>query len=192
MPGAKFFSVTRYIPRAQFVALFVNEKNFDKANFITAGRSRRARHRAPAAFAEINTMARERKAWRDWYNRTDWLRKRALQLKREPLCQGLRCQALGKLTPARIVDHIEPHHGDFTAFMHGALQSLCDSCHAHKWADDRRGFGTAVDVTGRPIDPRHPANAVRIYPTDLPPDAPASPLGEDDGKPAITERARKR
>jgi 5-methylcytosine-specific restriction endonuclease McrA len=135
-------------------------------------------------------MAKPKAEWRKWYNRVDWRRRRALQLARKPLCAH--CLKQGKLTPATIVDHIEPHHGDFTAFMHGALQSLCDSCHAHKWADDRRGFGTAVDVTGRPIDPRHPANAVRIYPTDLPPDAPASPLGEDDGKPAITERARKR
>jgi 5-methylcytosine-specific restriction protein A len=102
-------------------------------------------------------MARERELWRNWYSRRDWRRKRNLQLKRFPTCQGLRCKALGLLTPASIVDHVVPHHGDFTAFMHGELQSLCPKCHASKWADDRRGFSPMVDASGRPVDPRHPA-----------------------------------
>jgi 5-methylcytosine-specific restriction protein A len=103
-----------------------------------------------------------REPWRNWYSRPDWRRKRALQLKREPLCQGVYCKALGRLTPARVVDHIAPHHGDFHCFMTGAFQSLCDSCHARKWADDRRGYSTAIGVDGRPIDPKHPGNASRI------------------------------
>jgi 5-methylcytosine-specific restriction protein A len=133
-----------------------------------------------------------REPWRNWYSRPDWRRKRALQLKRQPLCQGIYCKVLNKLTPATTVDHITPHHGDFTGFMHGALQSLCDSCHARKWADDRRGYSTAIGADGRPIDPRHPANAESVHqPTperNWPAETPASPP-EDEAKPDAPESA---
>jgi 5-methylcytosine-specific restriction enzyme A len=100
-------------------------------------------------------MARPKKDWRLWYSRADWRRKRALQLKREPLCE--RCKARGMAVPATIADHRVPHHGDFSAFIHGELVSLCMKCHAPKWADDKRGFRNTFDENGKPTDPRHPA-----------------------------------
>ena len=42
-------------------------------------------------------------------------------------------------------------------FLTGKLRSLCTKCHNRLWAVDKRGYSTAVDATGKPIDPRHPA-----------------------------------
>jgi 5-methylcytosine-specific restriction protein A len=95
--------------------------------------------------------------WRSWYNHKRHRARRALQLQKQPLCEV--CLAQGRTTPATIVDHIEPHGGDMTKFFTGKLQSLCKPCHDRKWADDRRGYSTAVDASGYPIDKRHPAYA---------------------------------
>lgn len=46
----------------------------------------------------------------------------------------------GKVTPATVADHVEPHGGDPEAFWSGALQSLCAEHHdSVKQRDDRRG-----------------------------------------------------
>ena len=96
-----------------------------------------------------------RGGWRDkFYARQDWKRKRARQLAGEPLCAI--CLAMGKIVPATIADHVVPHRGDLTSFLRGTLQSLCKSCHDRKWADDRRGYSTAIGADGYPIDPNHP------------------------------------
>lgn len=102
---------------------------------------------------------RER-GWRDWYNTAAWLRRRSLQLKFEPLCKI--CLDRDKTTPATIVDHVEPHQGDWNKFRLGALQSLCKRCHDQcKQRIDRRGYSFDVGNDGWPTDPRHPANKQR-------------------------------
>jgi hypothetical protein len=46
-----------------------------------------------------------------------------------PLCLG--CQAVGRITPATVVDHVEPHHGDMVMFWDQSMwQSSC------KWHHD--------------------------------------------------------
>jgi hypothetical protein len=49
----------------------------------------------------------------------DWARRRAHQLRIEPLCRL--CLEAGRVTPATVADHIVPHRGDFTAFRLGEL-----------------------------------------------------------------------
>jgi hypothetical protein len=96
--------------------------------------------------------------WRTWYTTTHWRRRRQLQLNAHPLC--LMCLARGVVTPATIADHIESHRGNWNAFLMGALQSLCKSCHD---SSKRRivldGCSSEIDDDGWPTDPRHPTNA---------------------------------
>lgn len=74
-----------------------------------------------------------------------WRRARLEYLKRNPLC--VRCLAEGRVTPARVVDHIRPHKGDEALFWaEGNWQALCDwtspwDCHGKKTATEDGGFG---------------------------------------------------
>jgi len=63
----------------------------------------------------------------------------------------------GKVEPATVADHIEPHHGNANAFWLGKLQSLCRHWHeSRKKFVERRGYDKAIGLDGWPIDPRHP------------------------------------
>jgi 5-methylcytosine-specific restriction endonuclease McrA len=90
-----------------------------------------------------------------WYTRASWQRRRAHQLMIEPLCRI--CLDAGRVTPATVADHIDPHKGNFTAFSLGELRSLCANCH------DRlktRPMPRARRSTrmGTPSDPNYPWN----------------------------------
>ena len=62
------------------------------------------------------------------YNYT-WQKFRKVYLKENPLCAF--CQQQNIVTPATVVDHIEPHRGDKKLFWNmDNLQPLCHSCHA--------------------------------------------------------------
>lgn len=99
---------------------------------------------------------REAQPWRLWYKGQRWKRKRRAQLKAEPSCRRHR-QELGAVVPATIVDHVEPHRGDWIKFWNGELQSLCKPCHdRHKQREELEGFARGTDVEGWPVDPRHP------------------------------------
>lgn len=57
-----------------------------------------------------------------------WQRLRLRFLKRNPLCT--RCQALGLVVEATVVDHIVPHEGDSARFWDESnWQALCKPCH---------------------------------------------------------------
>ena len=62
-----------------------------------------------------------------WYSSRKWKAKRLSQLREQPLCEF--CLKDGKVTPARIADHVTPHKGDESLFWFGRLQSLCAKCH---------------------------------------------------------------
>ena len=47
-----------------------------------------------------------------WYCTAGWQRRRAHQLMIEPLCRL--CLEAGRVTPATVADHVEPHRGDLT------------------------------------------------------------------------------
>jgi 5-methylcytosine-specific restriction protein A len=94
--------------------------------------------------------------WKEWYGLLVWKTLRAHQLREHPLCAW--CLKQGKVVPATVADHIEPHGGDWNKFRTGELQSLCVDCHQPKWAEDRRGYSRQIGDDGYPVDPRHPFN----------------------------------
>jgi hypothetical protein len=94
--------------------------------------------------------------WRKWYGLAVWKRRRDLQLLHEPLCRE--CRKRGKVTPATVADHVEPHHGDWNSFRLGKLQSLCATCHnSLKRTVELRGYDPMIGADGLPVDQRHPA-----------------------------------
>lgn len=65
--------------------------------------------------------------WRAWYWTARWKATRLRQLQAEPLCRM--CRDQGRLTPATVCDHVEPHRGDEAKFWRGPFQSICKPCH---------------------------------------------------------------
>lgn len=62
-----------------------------------------------------------------------WRKARAVYLREHPLC--VECKRNGRLTPATVVDHVEPHQGDKHRFWDKAnWQALCKRCHDRKTA----------------------------------------------------------
>ena len=69
------------------------------------------------------------------------------------------CLERGLIERATVVDHVEPHKGDWTAFCTGKLQSLCEPCHnSAKQQIELRGYRCDIGVDGLPTDPNHPFN----------------------------------
>ena len=94
------------------------------------------------------------------YGTARWQRLRRYQLLERPLC--FFCSQRCEVTPATVADHIEPHHGDPTAFFTGKLMSLCKRCHdSRKRFMEINGYAPDVGLDGWPIDPLHPANRVK-------------------------------
>lgn len=108
-------------------------------------------------------MSKNSRQGRRWLH-TDsvaWKRIRARQLAKEPTCRL--CRERGLLTPATHVDHIDGKAACAHDYREENLQSLCQSCHSAKTAQEDGGFGKAkgeyrpngYDVNGNPIDPSH-------------------------------------
>ena len=71
------------------------------------------------------------------YGTWRWQKIRAAQLAGEPLCRM--CADQGRVTPASVADHVEPHKGDEDKFWNGKLQSLCKRCHDSDKQREERG-----------------------------------------------------
>lgn len=98
-----------------------------------------------------------------------WRKARLHHLKKHPLC--VLCKKAGRVTPATVVDHIEPHRlgdalasGDPVAIAKARLlfwdssrwQSTCETCHnAVKATEERSGYQPGCDEDGIPLDPNH-------------------------------------
>jgi 5-methylcytosine-specific restriction protein A len=91
---------------------------------------------------------------RTWYGLQLWKNRRAHQLRASPLCAI--CKAEGRITPATVADHVEPHNGDYNAFVLGALRSLCAPCHDALQGFIHKPYRPDIGVDGFPIDSRHP------------------------------------
>lgn len=65
--------------------------------------------------------------WDSWYKTARWQRRRAQQLRKEPLCW--RCLEEGRTTPATVANHTTPHKGDPELFWRGPLDSQCKPHH---------------------------------------------------------------
>jgi len=77
------------------------------------------------------TNAYKCRAWSGWYNLKIWKVARRNQLTSEPLCRE--CKKEGVDQPAREVDHIIPHKGNWELFIDSDnLQSLCSTHHSRK------------------------------------------------------------
>lgn len=85
-----------------------------------------------------------------------WQKARLTFLAAHPLC--CRCEKNGKIIPATVVDHVEPHRGDQALFWdRGNWQPLCKPCHDRdKQIEETVGFSSDVGEDGLPLDPRHP------------------------------------
>lgn len=102
---------------------------------------------------------RGRASWHYLYNRKAWKQLRLDHLARHPLC--VYCQREGKLTPATVVDHIQPHKGNIDLFLDSKnLQSLCKVHHdsSKQRAEARQVSEIGSDANGFPLDPNHPFN----------------------------------
>lgn len=84
-----------------------------------------------------------------------WQRLRLSFLKKNPLC--VFCQRQGKVTEAKVVDHIIPHNGDQKLFWDQKnWQPLCKSCHSSaKQAHEHGRLMKGCDENGIPLDPNH-------------------------------------
>jgi len=97
----------------------------------------------------------KRAGWRKWYDHRVWRKRRIAQLRQQPLCEI--CEKHGEIGIATVVDHVEPHDGDWNKFRLGEVQSLCKSCHdGTKRFEQNRGFDNTIGVDGMPVDPKHP------------------------------------
>jgi hypothetical protein len=67
-----------------------------------------------------------------WYGAPAWRARSAAQLAAYPACA--RCGA-----PATVAGHVTPHHGDWEAFIGGALVSLCYRCNRQQAVEDEKG-----------------------------------------------------
>lgn len=95
-----------------------------------------------------------------WYKTARWRTIARHQRLTEPTCRM--CRAQGRVTPATVCDHVEPHRGDPDAFWSGPFQSLCDACHAGpKQRQEATGRVVGNGADGRPLDPGHPWNRAR-------------------------------
>lgn len=90
-----------------------------------------------------------------------WQKARASFLRAHPLC-GF-CLNVGRLIPASVVDHIEPHRGDLALFWdRDNWQSLCKQCHdSHKQRAEKSGHVVGCDEAGIPLDTAHHWRATR-------------------------------
>ncbi len=84
-----------------------------------------------------------------------WQKYRAGFLFDHPLCRM--CEAVGRTTPATVVDHVNPHRGDTALFWDESNhQPLCGTCHnAHKQKLEKSGTLRGCDASGNPIDAGH-------------------------------------
>lgn len=101
----------------------------------------------------------EAQAWRHLYKSKAWRTGRIAFLHQHPLC--VMCKTDGRIAPATVVDHIEPHKGNEALFFDASnWQALCKPCHdSRKALQEARGYDPSIGEDGWPVDERHPANS---------------------------------
>ena len=84
------------------------------------------------------SLGRSPHAFDKRYKSKRWLMVRQQILMDEPLC--LNCKSTGRITPARVIDHIIPVRSGGSFFDLKNLQPLCDSCHNSKSGKESHGI----------------------------------------------------
>lgn len=92
---------------------------------------KRAKQFRPAGQPSRQEQKREADRWRGnaadrGYNHR-WAKARLTYLAQHPLCIG--CEAEGRVTPATVVDHVDPHHGDPDKFWNVSMWQACCKWH---------------------------------------------------------------
>lgn len=70
------------------------------------------------------------------YSSRAWRRTRLAWIQSNPIC--VHCEAMGLITPAKIVDHIRPIRFGGDAWDSSNFQSLCENCHNKKTNDESK------------------------------------------------------
>ena len=98
-----------------------------------------------------NQTQPQEKPFHHLYSNTRWQKARARFLRHYPLC--VMCQKEGRITPATVVDHIEPHKGDEEKFWDESnWQPLCAIHHnSHKKIIEGGKSVRKVGVDGYPV-----------------------------------------
>nr|WP_314623626.1 HNH endonuclease signature motif containing protein [uncultured Noviherbaspirillum sp.] len=93
-------------------------------------------------------------------NGAAWARLRSLVLSEQPLCPE--CERMGRIMPARDVDHVD---NDASNNERSNLVGLCTPCHSVKTQRHEHFLRTGTwlpvkgcDVHGMPLDPQHAWN----------------------------------
>jgi hypothetical protein len=109
---------------------------------------------------------------KNWYDLAIWRKSiRPAQLRAQPWCEWH--LARGEVVLATIVDHVEPHRGDWNKFVMGPLQSLCEECANRD--KQRLEIGKSVTrygVDGWPIEELTPTGPVAVDPSQAVPPPP--------------------
>ena len=95
---------------------------------------------------------RDENPWRGWYSLAVWRKDlRPAQLAKQPLCE--RCLARGLTVLANVVNHRNPHRGDWGRFVDPANhESTCEPCHNGQIQAEEKSRFKAVGVDGWPIE----------------------------------------
>ena len=89
--------------------------------------------------AEAGTWTKSGKTMYGW----PWQKARAAYLREHPLC--VNCKRDGRVTLAKVVDHIVPHRGRESLFWdQNNWQPMCKACHDAKTAREDGGFGNVM------------------------------------------------
>jgi len=90
------------------------------------------------------------------YASSAWRKLRRAHLDRYPHCEL--CADQGQVVQGTVVDHRQPHRGNWTLFLDARnLQTLCSTHHdAVKQKLEKSGQLRGADADGMPLDPTHP------------------------------------
>jgi hypothetical protein len=93
----------------------------------------------PKSKSDANSSrGRSSHAYEPRYKTRRWQRIREIALSKSPLC--VHCRDVGRVTPARVVDHITPVRRGGSFWSLENLQTLCDACHNHKSGRESHGL----------------------------------------------------
>jgi len=100
---------------------------------------------------------RQSKSRPSWYKSPQWRNLAKRQLRKQPMCQCPHCK--GEDRRASIVDHIQPHRGDWRKFIDARnLQSMNKQCHdKFKQSQEKggHGFDMGCNEAGEPLSKEH-------------------------------------
>ena len=74
-----------------------------------------------------------------FYNSWPWRKKSKAFKINNPLC--IECERNDLIVPVKVVDHIIPINAGGAMLDDDNLQSLCESCHNRKSANESKGYG---------------------------------------------------